>query len=91
MKEDSPNKTFYLFTRTGREKEEWYNRFMVAANFMEDWEHQNPKPGEKVDPNYETQKIREQKFKMFMEDYFQVKSFLKYLMRRYFRAILLVI
>ena len=70
-KEENPNKTFYLFTRTGREKEEWYNRFMVAANFMEDWEHQNPKSGEKIDPNYETQKVREQKFRMFMEDYFQ--------------------
>ena len=73
-KEEIQNKTFYLFTRTGREKEEWYNRFMVAANFMEDWEHQNPKPGEKIDPNYETQKIREQKFRMFMEDYYQAKN-----------------
>jgi hypothetical protein len=73
-KEENPNKTFYLFTRTGREKEEWYNRFMVAANFMEDWEHQNPKSGEKADPNYETQKVREQKFRMFMEDYFQAKD-----------------
>ena len=73
-KEENPYKTFYLFTRTGREKEEWYNRFMVAANFMEDWEHQNPKSGEEVDPNYETQKVREQKFRLFMEDYFQAKS-----------------
>ena len=74
LKEENSNKTFYLFTRTGREKEEWYNRFMVAANFMEDWEHQNPKSGEEADPNYETQKVREQKFRLFMEDYFQAKS-----------------
>ena len=75
MKEDaSNNKTFYFFARTGREKEEWYNRFLVAANFMQDWEHQNPKLGEKVDPNYETQKVKEQKFKIFMEDYSQAKD-----------------
>ena len=47
---------------------------MVAANFMEDWEHQNPKSGEKIDPNYETQKVREQKFRLFMEDYYQAKN-----------------
>ena len=74
---EDPNKTFYLFTRTGREKEEWFNRFMVAANFMEDWEHQNPKPGQQVDPNFETHKVREQKFTQFMEDYFQVEHFFK--------------
>jgi len=71
---EDPNKTFYLFTRTGREKEEWFNRFMVAANFMEDWEHQNPKPGQHIDPNFETHKVREQKFTQFMEDYFQAKN-----------------
>ena len=32
----STNKTFYLFARTGREKEEWYNNLVVAANFMKD-------------------------------------------------------
>ena len=51
-----------------------YNRFIVAANFMADWEHQNPKPGTEVDPDFETYKVKEQKFKLFMEDYFQVLS-----------------
>jgi len=74
IQHDDPNKTFYLFTRTGREKEEWYNRFIVAANFMADWEHQNPKPGTEVDPDFETYKVKEQKFKLFMEDYFQAKN-----------------
>ena len=40
---------------------------------MEDWEHQNPKEGAKVDPTYETQKVKQQKFNIFMEDYFQVR------------------
>ena len=45
MTEDDDKKVFYLFTKTAREKEEWFNHFMVAAKFMEDWEHQNPKEG----------------------------------------------
>lgn len=67
-------KTFYLFTRTSREKEEWFNRLMVGAKFMQDWNHQNPPPERQVkpDPNYETYKVKGQKFKLFMEDYFQV-------------------
>ena len=67
-------KTFYLFTRTSREKEEWFNRLMVGAKFMQDWNHQNPPPERQVkpDPNYETFKVKGQKFKLFMEDYFQV-------------------
>jgi hypothetical protein len=44
----------------------------VAAKFMEDWEHQNPKDPAKVNPDYETQKVKQQKFNIFMEDYFQV-------------------
>ena len=69
-------RSFYLFTRTSREKEEWFNRFMVGAKFMQDWNHQNP-PKERTirpDPNYETFKVKEQKFKMFMENYFQVRK-----------------
>ena len=42
---ENEDKVFTLFTRTAREKEEWFNHFMVAAKFMEDWEHQNPKEG----------------------------------------------
>jgi hypothetical protein len=75
--EEDEGKTFYLFTRTSREKEEWFNRLMVGAKFMQDWNHQNP-PAErqvKPDTNYETFKVKEQKFKMYMEDYFQVRSF----------------
>ncbi len=72
--EESDCKTLYLFTRTGREKEEWFNHFLVAAKFMEDWEHQNPKEGTTPDPAYETHKVKEQKFKMFMEDYKQVNN-----------------
>ena len=45
MTEDDDKKVFYLFTKTAREKEEWFNHFMVAAKFMEDWEHQNLKEG----------------------------------------------
>jgi hypothetical protein len=56
-----------------REKEEWFNHLLVAAKFMEDWEHQNPTEGSIINPNYETHKVKEQKFKMFMEDYPQVK------------------
>lgn len=74
VSEEESNKTFYLFTRTSREKEEWFNRFLVAAKFMEDWEHQNPKDPSRVDPNYETQKVKQQKFNIFMEDYFQARS-----------------
>ena len=59
--------------RTSREKEEWFNRFLVSAKFMEDWEHQNPKDHTKVNPSYETQKVKQQKFNIFLEDYFQVK------------------
>ena len=68
-------KTFYLFTRTSREKEEWFNRLMVGAKFMQDWNHQNPPPERQVKPapNYETFKVKGQKFKLFMEDYFQVE------------------
>ena len=58
-----------------REKEEWFNRFMVGAKFMQDWNHQNP-PRErqiKPDPKYETFKVKEQRFKIFMENYFQVR------------------
>ena len=40
---------------------------------MEDWEHQNPKDHTKVNPSYETQKVKQQKFNIFLEDYFQVK------------------
>ena len=103
MTEDDDKKVFYLFTKTAREKEEWFNHFMVAAKFMEDWEHQNPKEGLLTnyipnctlssclftfflniltifsgaiyDTNYETFKVKEQKFKMFMEDYPQVNFF----------------
>lgn len=62
----------YFCFRTSREKEEWFNRLLVAAKFMEDWEHQNPKDPLKVNPEYETQKVKQQKFNIFMEDYFQV-------------------
>ena len=71
---EDENKVFYLFTRTAREKEEWFNHLLVAAQFMEDWERQNPKEGSPVDQEYETQKVREQKFKIFMEDYPQAKN-----------------
>ena len=67
-------KTFYLFTRTSREKEEWFNRLMVGARFMADWNHQNP-PSERrsaPDHTYQTYKVKEQRFKGFMENYFQV-------------------
>ena len=37
MAEDDDKKVFYLFTRTPREKEEWFNHLSVAAKFMEDW------------------------------------------------------
>ena len=114
MTEDDDKKVFYLFTKTAREKEEWFNHFMVAAKFMEDWEHQNPKEGllknyfqictsisaavclnflitwqffsgAIYDTNYETFKVKEQKFKMFMEDYPQVKFYwLKYFQNYYF-------
>lgn len=51
------DKIFYLFARTAREKEEWFNHLLIAAKFMEDWEHQNPKEGAKYDPDYETYKV----------------------------------
>ena len=73
---NNDSKTFYLFTRTSREKEEWFNKFMVGARFMQDWNHQNP-PKERLtmpDPNYETYKVKEQKFRIFMENYFQVRN-----------------
>ena len=41
---------------------------------MEDWESQNPKDQTKVNPEYETQKVKQQKFNIFMEDYFQVNN-----------------
>lgn len=68
------SRSFYLFARTSREKEEWFNSFLVGAKFMQDWNHQNP-PKERTlrpDPNYQTYKEKEQRFKMFMENYFQV-------------------
>ena len=74
---EDENKVFYLFTRTAREKEEWFNHLLVAAQFMEDWERQNPKEGSTPpveNQDYETQKVREQKFKIFMEDYPQAKN-----------------
>ena len=73
--EGDDSKTFYLFTRTSREKEEWFNRLMVGARFMQDWNHQNPPPERQVkpDPTYETFKVKGQKFKLFMEDYFQAR------------------
>ncbi len=67
-------KTSRIIFRTSREKEEWFNRFLVAAKFMEDWESQNPKDQTKVNPEYETQKVKQQKFNIFMEDYFQVNN-----------------
>ena len=54
---ENEDKVFTLFTRTAREKEEWFNHLLVAAKFMEDWERQNPKEGSPVDPDYETQKV----------------------------------
>ena len=57
MDSEDENKVFYLFTRTAREKEEWFNHLLVSAQFMEDWERQNPKEGSPVDSNYETQKV----------------------------------
>ena len=33
-------KTFYLFARTSREKEEWFNRLTVGGHFMRDWNAQ---------------------------------------------------
>lgn len=39
---------------------------------MEDWEHQNPRDGSVADLSYETQKSMQQKFAIFMENYFQV-------------------
>ena len=41
---------------------------------MEDWEHQNPKDHTRVNPSYETQKVKQQKFNIFLEDYFQVTT-----------------
>eukprot|EP00095_Tigriopus_kingsejongensis_P001879 snap_masked-scaffold70_size417918-processed-gene-2.2 protein:Tk01879 transcript:snap_masked-scaffold70_size417918-processed-gene-2.2-mRNA-1 annotation:"testis-expressed sequence 2 protein isoform x1" len=75
MVQNEKFKTFYLFTRTSREKEEWFNRFMVGAKFMQDWNHQNP-PKERTvnpDPHYLTFKAKEQRFKVFMENYFQAR------------------
>ena len=54
---ENEDKVFTLFTRTAREKEEWFNHLLVAAKFMEDYERQNPKEGSPVDPDYETQKV----------------------------------
>lgn len=54
---EGEDKIFYLFTRTAREKEEWFNHLLTAAKFMEDWEHQNPKEGAKYNPDYETHKV----------------------------------
>ena len=69
------SKTYYLFARTGREKEEWYSRIRVAAKFMDDWNHQNPEPGStRIDPDYVTFKQKDQIFKLFMEDYLQSKT-----------------
>ncbi len=72
---DDDSKTFYLFARTSREKEEWFNRLTVGAKFMQDWNHQNPPAARQLrpDPNYETYKEKEQRFKVFMEDYFQAR------------------
>ncbi|CAB4066362.1 unnamed protein product [Lepeophtheirus salmonis] len=67
-------RTYYLFARTGREKEEWYSRFRAAANFMKDWHHENPTPNTHVDKNYATFKQMEHKFKNFMDDYHQAKN-----------------
>ncbi len=95
------SKTFYLFARTSREKEEWFNRYFIAGiminqfkliivtmtrllvgcNFMRDWDIQNPPPSSKEKNNNataddekapETHKAREQRFRIFMETYFQV-------------------
>ena len=55
---ENEDKVFTLFTRTAREKEEWFNHLLVAAKFMEDYERQNPKEGSPVDPDYETQKVK---------------------------------
>ncbi len=59
------SKTFYLFARTSREKEEWFNRLTVGSKFTQDWNQQ-------TNPHYETFKEKEQNFRMFMENYFQV-------------------
>jgi len=88
------SRTFYLFARTSREKEEWFNRFTVGANFLRDWNRQNPQEDPKNEPKSdpksenatrkkrrraalleETHKVKEQKFRMFMENYFQVRFF----------------
>lgn len=64
---ENENKVFYLFTRTAREKEEWFNHLLVAAKFMEDWERQNPKEGAPAPADfseYETQKV----IKIFSSD-----------------------
>ena len=62
---DPIQETCYLFARTSREKEEWFNRFVVAANFMQDWENQ------KKGQNLDTFKVREQRYEAFMRDYLQ--------------------
>eukprot|EP00096_Caligus_rogercresseyi_P011577 TRINITY_DN4583_c0_g1_i2.p1 TRINITY_DN4583_c0_g1~~TRINITY_DN4583_c0_g1_i2.p1 ORF type:complete len:947 (+),score=280.63 TRINITY_DN4583_c0_g1_i2:129-2969(+) len=72
--QDSDVRTYYLFARTGREKEEWYSRFRAAANFMKDWQNDNPNPGSPVDRKHTTFKQMELKFKGFMEDYHQAKN-----------------
>ena len=43
-------------------------------HFLPTREYQNPREGAIIDPNYETFKIKEQRFKMFMEDYPQAKN-----------------
>ena len=46
----------------------------IKFNFLPIREYQNPREGAVIDPNYETFKIKEQRFKMFMEDYPQAKN-----------------
>ncbi len=87
-------RTFYLFARTSREKEEWFNRLTVGCHFMRDWNAQNPPPSSKERNNnngnsefaassstpseapkpavVDTHKVKEQRFRIFMENYFQV-------------------
>ena len=54
----------------------------VCLNFLITWQFFS---GAIYDTNYETFKVKEQKFKMFMEDYPQVKFYwLKYFQNYYF-------
>ena len=85
QKDDAPfeilgveTKTFFLFARTSREKEEWFNRLTVGCHFMRDWNLQNPAPSNSsssrdAKDGSPTHKVREQRFRIFMENYFQAR------------------